>query len=81
MEELKYMQKIELSTGSVHEVTEPNQIRYLLIASYIAQNKDNWKKYIDNPIFYEESVNVVKEWCNMSDEEIKKKFPSLPFKK
>jgi len=81
MEGLKYMSKTELSTGTVVEVVEPNQIKYLLIVSYLNQNKELWKKEVDNPVFYEESVNTIKNWCNMSDEETQKQFPKLPFKR
>jgi len=73
------MEKIKLSTGRKRDATYPNQIRYLLVVSFVANNKDNFKKHIDNPAFYDECISTLRSWLTMSDGELKSKFPSLPF--
>jgi hypothetical protein len=74
------MEKIKLSMGQVRQAVEPNQIRYLLITSLITNSAKEWQKNVDNPAFYREAIGFMKEWIDMSDDEMRVRFPSLPYK-
>ena len=64
--------------GKELHLSEPDQIRYLLIVSQIASNKDEWNKRFKDPTFYRDSLYHIKKWCNMTDEEIHNLHKSLP---
>ena len=72
---------IKLSSSAKEEVAiYPNQIKYLLIVSYITQNTKVFKQHHKNPKFYDEVITKINEWLEMSDEDIQNKFKSLPYK-
>lgn len=81
----KMFQKIEIPSNLQVEqmsyelkLSEPDQIRYMLIVSLITNNKDEWKKRVKDPVFYQDSLFHIKKWCNMTDEEIHNLHKSLP---
>ena len=66
--------------GQIIEQSSPEAIRYLLIVSFVATNKDLWQKNVKNDAFYEESMKILRGWVNMSDAQLKEKYPKLPMK-
>jgi hypothetical protein len=63
------------------EATHPNQIRYLLVVSLLAKLKNEWQTNVDNQTFYNATITELRNILNCTDEELKAKFPSLPFLK
>jgi hypothetical protein len=78
MEEIRY-----LTQRNPHQVeaTHPNQIRYLLVVSLLAKLKNEWQTNVDNQTFYNATITELRNILNCTDEELKAKFPSLPFLK
>jgi len=66
--------------GQIIEQSSPEAIRYLLIVSFVATNKDLWQKNVNNDAFYEESMKILRNWVNISDAQLKEKYPKLPMK-
>ena len=64
--------------GKEFYLSDPNQIRYLLIVSLITRNKDEWRRRIHDPTFYQDSLFWIMKWCAMTDEEIHNLHKSLP---
>jgi len=66
--------------GETIEQTSPEAIRYLLIVSFITTNSKLWKDNYKNDAFYEESMNIIRDWVTISDEKLKEKYPKLPMR-